>query len=485
MKPSSFSAAQKLAYLQGEEKQQILESLSVAEQEALQEHWPFWARPEQLTPEGQWSVWLFMAGRGAGKTRAGAEWVRDRCERLEVPGGVPRGGLIAPTLENVRLVMVEGESGLLRVLPPSLLVNGSIEDSWNRVACELTLANGAKVKGFSAEKAARLRGPQHHFVWCDEPAEFRDAHLGMKEDTTLAMALIGCRLPPDPRIMCTGTPKNVRLIHDLISDSGTVVTRGTTYDNLMNLGDEYRERILQRYEGTRLGRQELMAELLTDSGSVFSRQWFPVSDRPLIGPNVKRIRAWDLAATEPSDGNPDPDWTAGALLAWDPTRVVEGSEVPGVLQIQEIVRWRLGPGATQDALMRQTRIDAMPRILMEKEPGSAGKSLVAAYGRALSGLSRVEGISPSGDKQTRAEIWSLLAEQGRVTLLAGDWIPEFLEELEEFPMGAHDDQVDAVSLAAAWLTGRRSSRKRRKLLQAQTAQLPSSRIAERPLARLR
>jgi predicted phage terminase large subunit-like protein len=485
MKSSSRSLAQRLAGLTNEQKLDLLSSLTAAEQEALQAHWPFWARPEQLPPAGNWSVWLFMAGRGAGKTRAGAEWVKERCQTLQVPdGGVPRGGLIAPTLENVRLVMVEGESGLLRVLPPSLLVNGSVEDSWNRVACELTLANGAKVKGFSAEKAARLRGPQHHFVWCDEPAEFRDAMLGMKEDTTLAMALIGCRLPPDPRVMLTGTPKNVRLIHDILADPGTVTTRGTTYDNLHNLGSEYRQRILERYEGTRLGRQELMAELLTDAGSVFSRSWFPITSQPLLGPTVRRIRAWDLAATEPSDGNPDPDWTVGAMVAWDPTRTVEGSDVPGVLQIQDIVRWRLGPGATQDRVLRQTRVDALPRVLLEKEPGSAGKSLVAAYARALQGMCRLEGIAPSGDKQTRAEIWSLLGEQGRVTLLEGDWVPDFYEELDEFPMGAHDDQVDAVSLAAGWLTGRRAKRQRRKVTSA-NVQLPATRMTNRPIARLR
>jgi len=463
----SSSPALKVAQLPADKKKQLLEELTEEERLALDEYWPFWARSEQLPPEGPWSVWLFMAGRGAGKTRAGAEWVKDRCLTLDVPGGVPRGALVAPTLENVRLVMVEGESGLLRVLPPSLLVNGSVEDSWNRVACELTLSNGAKMKGFSAEKAARLRGPQHHFVWLDEPAEFRDAHLGLKEDTTFAMALIGCRLPPDPRLMATGTPKNVRLIHDLLGDPGTVVTRGTTYDNLINLGKEYQARILERYEGTRLGRQELMAELLTDAGAVFSREWFPITKERLQGPNVKTIRAWDLAATEPSDANPDPDWTAGALVAWDPTRTVEGSDVPGVLQIQDVTRWRLGPGATQDRIIRYAKLDGLPRILMEREPGSAGKSMVAAYSRALSGLARMEGVAPTGDKQTRAEVWSLLAEQKRVTLLEGVWVPDFLEELEEFPLGAHDDQVDAISTAAGWLTGKRAARRRVKFKQSQ------------------
>lgn len=480
----TVSPAQKIASLTQEQKLALLAALSDEERESLEDYWPFWARQEQLPPEGHWSVWLFMAGRGAGKTRAGAEWVKSRCLELDVPGGVPRGGLVAPTLENVRLVMVEGESGLLRVLPPSLLVNGSVEDSWNRVACELTLANGAKMKGFSAEKAARLRGPQHHFVWLDEPAEFRDAPLGLKEDTTFAMALIGCRLPPDPRLMATGTPKNVRLVHELLADSGTVVTKGTTYDNLVNLGKEYKARILERYEGTRLGRQELMAELLTDAGSVFSRAWFPVTETPLQGPQVRRIRAWDLAATEPSDGNPDPDWTVGALVAWDPSRTVEGSDIPGVLQIQDVVRWRLGPGATQDKVLRHVKMDGLPRVLIEREPGSAGKSLISAYARTLSGLARVEGIAPSGDKQTRAEIWSLLAEQGRVTMLNGDWVQDFLAELEEFPMGAHDDQVDAVSLAAGWLTGKRAARRKNKIANPNLT-LPSTRLASKPIARLR
>jgi predicted phage terminase large subunit-like protein len=122
--------------------------------------------------------------------------------------------------------------------------------------------------------------------------------------------------------------------------------------------------------------------------------------------------------------------------------------------------------------------------LIEREPGSAGKSLVAAYARALSGLSRVEGVAPSGDKQTRAEIWSLLGEQGRVTLLGGDWVQDFLAELEEFPMGAHDDQVDAVSLASGWLTGKRAAKRKRKIATPQMT-LPSSRIAARPIARLR
>ena len=421
---------------------------------ALWRAWRLKARTEQLAPDGDWSVWLLLAGRGSGKTRAAAEWTVEQVQRLAGRDDV-RGALVGQTLEDVRLVMVEGESGLLRCLPESLLVNGSVEDSWNRGPCELRLATGARLKGFSSETPGRLRGPQHHFVWGDEPAEWRDARLGLAEDTTIANALIGCRLPPDPRIVLTGTPKGVRLIRELVADPRTVLTRMTTYDNLANLAPEYRERILDRYEGTRLGRQELMGELLDDAGGMFSRDWFRITDEPLQG---RRLRAWDFAATEPSDSNPDPDWTAGALVCWNPDVLVDGRR--GALQVQHVARWRLGPGATQDRFIATCREDGLAKVAVEQEPGSSGKSLVEAFRRAAAGVTRVDGHAPTGPKVARAEVWASLAEQGRVSVLAGDWVTAFLDECDEFPLGGHDDQVDAVSLAVSVLSGRRGTKRR-------------------------
>jgi predicted phage terminase large subunit-like protein len=414
----------------------------------LQSEWRAFARAEQVAPVGDWSVWLVLAGRGSGKTRAAAEWT---VEQLRSRDGHTRGALVGQTLEDVRLVMVEGESGLLRCLPDSLLMNGSVEDSWNRGACELRLADGSLLKGFSSERPGRLRGPQHHFVWGDEPAEWRDARLGMAEDTTISNALIGCRLPPDPRVCLTGTPKGVKLIRELVADPRTAVTRMTTYDNLSNLAAEYRSRILDRYEGTRLGRQELMGELLEDAGGMFARDWFAITDVPLQG---RKIRGWDLAATEPSDSNPDPDWSVGALVCWNPDVVVGGRR--GVAQVQHVARWRLGPGQTADRFVAQCTEDGLPKVVVEQEPGSSGKGLVDSFARQTRGVCRVEGVAPTGPKQARAEVWASLAEQGRVSVLAGDWVTAWLDEVCEFPLGGHDDQVDAMSLAVSVLSGRRA-----------------------------
>jgi predicted phage terminase large subunit-like protein len=188
---------------------------------------------------------------------------------------------------------------------------------------------------------------------------------------------------------------------------------------------------------------------------MFSRDNFVITDERLDG---RTIRAWDLAATEPSATNPDPDWTVGARIVWNPD--IKVGDRRGVMQIQHVARWRLGPGPTQDRFTSTCLADGLPRTVVEQEPGSAGKSLVESFARALAPRVRVEGVRPTGPKETRAELWASLAEQGRVQILAGDWTAEFLDEVSEFPNSSHDDQVDAVSLAASVLLGRRGPMRR-------------------------
>jgi phage terminase large subunit-like protein len=212
------------------------------------------ARANQRPPGGAWRTWLLLMGRGAGKTRAAAEWVRRRVES----GAARRLALVGATAADVRDTMVDGESGLLAISPP-----------WFRPRYEptkrrLTWPNGARATTFSADEPDRLRGPQHDAAWLDELAAFR-------YPAALDNLLFGLRLGADPRLCITTTPRPVRLVVDLIEDPTTAVVRGTTYDNRNHLAASFFERIVTKYEGTRLGQQELLAEVLEVSDGV----WFP------------------------------------------------------------------------------------------------------------------------------------------------------------------------------------------------------------------
>lgn len=266
------SLARHLSRLPLDERQAFLEGLTDAEAEALFYDWDFWARPTQREPEGDWFIWFVLGGRGAGKSRIGAEFVKRRA--LASPN--QRIALVAETYADGRDVMVEGESGLLSVLPWRALRGGSDDSAWNRSLGELFLENGSQFKIYSSEKPGQLRGPQHHFAWGDEPAKWHDAYLGDTDDTTWSNLLLGLRLGPKPQVILTGTPKPVKLLTGtperpgLLKDPKTLVTRMPTYENLENLSPVFRDVVIPRYEGTRLGRQELHAELIeVVEGAIF------------------------------------------------------------------------------------------------------------------------------------------------------------------------------------------------------------------------
>lgn len=232
--------------------------------EALLHDWRFLAREEQVEPDGDWITWLILAGRGWGKSRTGAEWVRE-----QVKAGIGRLHLIAPTASDARDVMVEGESGLLsvcwagdRTATGEPLGRPSYEPSKRR----LTWANGAVATLFSAEEPERLRGPQCEAMWCDELAAWKY----LRE--TWDMAMFGLRLGTRPRTCITTTPKPIKLLREIMSDSRTAVTRGSTFANAANLAETFLRTIRDKYEGTRLGRQELHAELLEEAeGALWTR----------------------------------------------------------------------------------------------------------------------------------------------------------------------------------------------------------------------
>ena len=239
--------------------QPTLTDLSLAQKVVLR--WHLQRRPNQTPPDNDdWLVWLILAGRGFGKTRTGAE---DLTEFLLFPPNPPtkplRAAVVAPTFASARDVCIEGESGLLNTVPQPLIAN------WNRSMGELNLHPNpphnpypSLIKCYSSEEPEALRGPQHHRAWCDELAAWKNMQ------DTWDMLMMGLRLGTNPRAVVTTTPKARPLIKDLLARPTTALSTGSTFDNAENLSPAALDELRRRYEGTRLGRQELYAELLLD-----------------------------------------------------------------------------------------------------------------------------------------------------------------------------------------------------------------------------
>jgi phage terminase large subunit-like protein len=228
--------------------------------EQVQWSWEMWARPEQRPPDTtDWAIWLYLAGRGAGKTRSAAEWVREKAKYTNQ--GQLRFALVARTAADVRDVIVEGESGIMNVTPPS--ERPHYEPSKRR----LTWPNGNTATCFTADEPDSLRGPQCHYAWADEIAAWRQTPdaAGMTSWDNLR---VSARLGPHPQIIATTTPKRVPILYSLIEEAkktGRVnISRGSTLDNAGNLSDAYLQAITGVYEGTRLAAQELYGEMLDD-----------------------------------------------------------------------------------------------------------------------------------------------------------------------------------------------------------------------------
>ena len=251
------SIMEQISLLPVDEQRVILDGLDM---EQLMWDWKAWARPEQLPPAGDdWAIWLYLAGRGAGKTRSAAEWVRDMAKRTDK--GQLRFALVARTAADVRDVIVEGESGIISVSPPS--ERPLYEPSKRR----LTWPNGNTATCFTADEPDGLRGPQFHYAWADEIAAWRQSPdaAGMTSWDNLRVA---CRLGSSPQIICTTTPKRVPMLYSLLTEAEktgrVVVSRGSTLDNAGNLSATYLDAITGVYAGTRLAAQELFGEMLSD-----------------------------------------------------------------------------------------------------------------------------------------------------------------------------------------------------------------------------
>ena len=234
---------------------QTLAALKPRERRALEEHWPIWAHRGQVPTSDDWRVWLIMAGRGFGKTRAGAEWISARAR--EVPGA--RIALVGATIEETIGIMIRGRSGLIAV------AREDERPKWSPSIGELAWPNGSRAFAYSGARPAKLRGPEHHFAWCDELAKWRRPQEAWDN---LAM---GLRLGTRPRTVVTTTPKQVAALTAIVGDDGTLVTGGRTADN-PHLPEDFRAAMKRIYGGTRLGRQELDGELIGEAeGALWTR----------------------------------------------------------------------------------------------------------------------------------------------------------------------------------------------------------------------
>jgi phage terminase large subunit-like protein len=356
-----------------------VQSLSDEEANSLLYDWEFWARAAQRTPEGAWRVWLILAGRGWGKTRTGAEWVKARAES----NVYSRIALIGPTAADVRDIMVEGESGLLAVSQPSFLP--LYEPSKRRV----TWPNGCIATCYSADEPERLRGPQHDSGWADELASWR-------YEEAWDMFQLGLRLGHNPQAVATTTPKPRRFVRELVSDGKTVLTGGSTYENLENLAEAFIDTVIRKYENTRLGRQELYAELLEEApGALWKRAQIDEL-RVRSHPRLKKI----IVALDPSVTNNEKSNECGIIGG--------GLGVDGHGYVLADKSVRASPAAwAQEAVDLLT---AMNGDYIVAEVNNGGE-MVALTIHTVNRAVKVVSVHASRGKKTRAEPVSALYEQ--------------------------------------------------------------------------
>ena len=244
-----------LGNLPEDQRSFILESLTVPQMREMNERWYQWAHEGQNPDDSDWRIWMIMAGRGYGKTRAGAEWV----SALARSDPSLCFALIGATVEDVRKVMIEGKSGLIAVARTGEAVG------WNAGKGEVTFASGAVAHVYSAESFEKLRGPEHHYAWCDELAKWNHA------DDCWNNMMLGLRLGNTPRVLVTTTPRSIPLLHRLVAQDRVVLRGGATRDN-HNLPPDFAATVEALYGGTRWGRQELEGHLLADfEGALWQR----------------------------------------------------------------------------------------------------------------------------------------------------------------------------------------------------------------------
>ncbi|MDF3060135.1 MAG: ATP-binding protein [Microvirga sp.] len=381
-------------------------------------------------PAGDWHTWLLLGGRGAGKTRAGAEWVTGLVGGVIGIAARPVGriALVGETFADVRDVMIDGPSGLRAVAP------AGERPQWKPTLRRLEWRNGALAHAFSAEDPDSLRGPQFEAAWCDELGKWRYA------DETWDMLQFGLRLGARPRQAVTTTPRRIPLIRRLIDAPGVVTTKARTADNAANLAPSFLAQVTAMYGGTRLGRQELDGELIEDRADALWQREAIERARVVAAPALRRIVvAVDPPATSGRDAGACGIVAAGVDAAGLGYVLADASVARAAPEI-----W----AARALALYRSLEADA---LIAEVNQGG---EMVAAVLRLLDPSVPVTTVVATRGKHARAEPVSALYAQGRVRHVGA--LPELEDEMCDFgPAGLSNgrspDRLDALVWALTHL----------------------------------
>nr|WP_323764893.1 terminase family protein [Marinovum sp.] len=406
----------------------FLNSLGEGELLALPYLFEFWAHPHQSPPEGDWRAWVVLGGRGAGKTRAGAEWVRGMVEgaRPRDAGRAARVALVGETYDQVRDVMVFGDSGILASSPPDRM------PKWEASRRRLVWPNGAEAKAFSANDPEALRGPQFDAAWVDELAKWPNG------EETWDMLQFALRLGEDPRVCVTTTPRNAEALKRLLEAPSTVVTRAPTEANRAHLADSFLREVRARYRNSRLGRQELDGEMLSDvEGALWTHELLD-GCRGREVPELDRIV---VAVDPPVSGHAGSDACgiivagvrmAGRVQDWE-VHVLEDASVAAA-----------SPATWAERAVRAYHEHRADRIVAEVNQGG---DLVESVIRQADGAVAYTAVHASRGKVARAEPVAALYEQGRV--FHGEGLRALEEQmclmaLRGFEGKGSPDRVDAL-----------------------------------------
>lgn len=408
------SLIESLAFLSASEQARFLSELSEDQARALLYDWGANARPKQIAPTGQWTHWLVLAGRGFGKTRVGAETIRQWCDRYPIIH------LVGPTTQAVRDVMIQGESGILNCFPPH---QRPIYEPSKRL---ITFHTGAQAHAFSGDEPERLRGPQCYAYWVDELCAFRFAQDAWDN------LMFGFRLGSDPRGLITTTPKPTALLKQIVADPHTTMTRGSSYENRANLAPAFFATIVRKYEGTRIGRQELLAEILEDiAGALWTRRRI---DATRI--NLREMR-WDLVVRTVVAIDPAVTSNEGS----DETGIVIACLVQsGHVIVIDDLSLRGTPLEWANAAISGYRARRADRIVGEVNNGG---DLVEANIRGVSPDVPFRAVRATRGKMLRAEPVAALYEQGRVHHMGN--FPELEDQMCSWTPGqSSPDRMDAL-----------------------------------------